>query len=281
MSFSATAWAWRQEGLTGGAKLVLLALAEGASSETGECWHSQGYLARMTGFSRSTVNRHVQDLQEKHLVEVSERQRQDGSRTSNLYRLPLATTLYQSETPPVAKCDTPLSQNATAEPGSREPVSEPSVSSQIPLTTQPPFVSEKSASRARARESAEKEAEEWYGAYPRKVNPQGAKHLYAQLRLKGALLPQEEMLVRLERQKRSPGWQEQRFIPYPRTYLHQTRWEDPEALPPPPPPEEEVRCVMILGDDNRYHPEVWYQERRWNREQWENAGRTWPGEETR
>lgn len=84
------------------------------------------------------------------------------------------------------------------------------------------------------KEEARKEAEVWYGAYPRKVKRPAAIRLYVHMRLKNEIPPLPLLLAGLERQKADPYWSDPKYIPHPTSYLNNARWEDKEALPPPP-----------------------------------------------
>lgn len=89
MSVAASAWAWRQMGLfrRPEPKLVLLALADHADP-WGECYPSRRRLGAMCGgISPRAVSRHVATFEELGLLERVERHRENGSRTSTLYRL--------------------------------------------------------------------------------------------------------------------------------------------------------------------------------------------------
>lgn len=87
MSVFAMSWAWEQEATAGG-KLVLLAVADHADPE-GECYPSRRRLAKMTGLGRSSVSRYLAALETRGLLQREPRHRENGSRTSTLYRLPL------------------------------------------------------------------------------------------------------------------------------------------------------------------------------------------------
>lgn len=66
--------------------------------------------------------------------------------------------------------------------------------------------------------------ERFWAVYPRHVNKPAAKKAFL------ALKPDEELLKTMmdavDRQKKSPQWQDQQYIPHPATWLHGNRWED-------------------------------------------------------
>ena len=68
------------------AKTVLLYLQDRANRE-GESWYAIGRIARDLSLSRSTAKRALADLARLGRVEILPRYRENGGRTSNLYRL--------------------------------------------------------------------------------------------------------------------------------------------------------------------------------------------------
>ena len=68
------------------AKTVLLYLQDRANRE-GKSWYAIGRIARDLSLSRSTVKRALADLARLGRVEILPRYRENGGRTSNLYRL--------------------------------------------------------------------------------------------------------------------------------------------------------------------------------------------------
>ena len=78
-------WAWASP-LPPTPKLVLMALAD-IADDHGVCWPSHKTLALKCSLTDRTVRRVLAVLQAQHLLIVERRFRQDGSRTSNGYRL--------------------------------------------------------------------------------------------------------------------------------------------------------------------------------------------------
>ncbi len=68
------------------AKAVLFYLKDHADSE-GKCWPGIRKIAGDLGLSRSTVKRAMRELVEEGVVEKERRWRENGSFSSNLYRL--------------------------------------------------------------------------------------------------------------------------------------------------------------------------------------------------
>jgi hypothetical protein len=87
MSFQAMTWAVGQV-LPARDKLVLLLLANYASSEDGSCYPSLDTLARQCGMARSTVKASLVSLAEGGLIEIHRRE-VDGVCMPNTYRLRL------------------------------------------------------------------------------------------------------------------------------------------------------------------------------------------------
>lgn len=82
-------WAWQLR-LKPTLKFVLMALAD-AADDDGYCWPSIPTLARKTCLDDRSVQRLLKKLKNDGLVQVHARFRNDGSPTSNGYRLPLTT----------------------------------------------------------------------------------------------------------------------------------------------------------------------------------------------
>ena len=85
MSLRVMSWAWSVQ-LSPTPKLVLMALADEAD-DTGFCFPSQRRIAAKCSITDRTVRRMLVELETKGYVRFERRQRADGSRTSNAYRL--------------------------------------------------------------------------------------------------------------------------------------------------------------------------------------------------
>ena len=77
---------YRDLELTPRAKTVLLYLQDRANRE-GESWYAIGRIARDLSLSRSTIKRALADLARLGRVEILPRYRENGGRSSNLYRV--------------------------------------------------------------------------------------------------------------------------------------------------------------------------------------------------
>ena len=87
MSVRASTWAWRQP-VKSTERLLLVALADMADDH-GVCWPSVATLAGRCKKSTRTVQRALQTLASANLLRCEQRQRADGSSTSNRYVLRL------------------------------------------------------------------------------------------------------------------------------------------------------------------------------------------------
>ena len=102
MSHAAREWAWRQN-LKPIPKSVLVVLGDHAN-DAGVCWPRIATIAEKVGVSKRTVQRALQHLVSRGLISVKQRYRNDGSHSSNLYRLHLDRGV--SVSPPPDRGDT-------------------------------------------------------------------------------------------------------------------------------------------------------------------------------
>lgn len=124
-------WAWQLR-LKPTIKFVLMALAD-AADDDGYCWPSIPTLARKTCMDERSVQRVLKDLKESKLVEINARYRNDGSPTSNGYRLSMKKTGDNLSPPPrqahhevVVAIPPPSGANVTLT------TTEPSINQKIP-----------------------------------------------------------------------------------------------------------------------------------------------------
>lgn len=93
MSVQALSCAFAIRGISASEKLVLLALANFANDKM-QCWPSQDRLAADTELSARTVWGALKALEDKGVVERTVRTRQDGSRTTDIFTLRFASTVW-------------------------------------------------------------------------------------------------------------------------------------------------------------------------------------------
>lgn len=79
---------YQDTGLSHRAKAVYIYLKDHSNKE-GTCWPGINTIASGLNLSRSTVKRALEDLAKAGLVEKSNRWRENGSLTSNLYQIRL------------------------------------------------------------------------------------------------------------------------------------------------------------------------------------------------
>ena len=86
MSLRAITWAWSLDIRNPTQKLVLMALCDHVD-EQGVCWPSVNLIAERAGCTRRTAQRHLRDLEHAGIIESIPHHRNDGSQTSNRYRV--------------------------------------------------------------------------------------------------------------------------------------------------------------------------------------------------
>jgi hypothetical protein len=86
MSWEANEWARKQR--TGDPVLKnLLMMLSNYANEDSECWHSQARISFDTEIPIRTLRRKLQDLAALGLIEITQRIREDGTKTTSLIRL--------------------------------------------------------------------------------------------------------------------------------------------------------------------------------------------------
>lgn len=95
-------WAW-QLSLKPANKLVLMALADSADDK-GVCWPSISTLAKRTCMDERSVQRNLKNLKEDKLIEIKAQFRNDGSPTSNKYKLSLKESGDNLSSQSIKKC---------------------------------------------------------------------------------------------------------------------------------------------------------------------------------
>jgi pyocin large subunit-like protein len=89
VSIDAYRWAKEQDGLSSNRKFVLLMVADFYSEDDHRAWPSMQTLARLTGMSRRTVIRCIDQLEDCGLIEVEPWINADtGKQMSNRYYMP-------------------------------------------------------------------------------------------------------------------------------------------------------------------------------------------------
>ena len=168
------------------AKLLLVALADRADKETGQCWPSLARLCTDTEMSMATVTRRLHYLEEKQFIH-----REQRDKKSTLYTLLLRETpLSLSERPPsLTQRDEPIIDN---------------LSENLSITINHDF-------------------EEFWSVYPRKVGKGQARNAFKSAMKKAT---KDELVAAVNRFAEEQRSNEQQFIPHATTWLNGERWLD-------------------------------------------------------
>jgi hypothetical protein len=164
MSFQLMAWAVEQTTGSATRKAVLLALANRANHDTGECYPSIARLARETEMHPRTVQRALNDLIDGGWIARETRTRENGSDTSSNYRFPHVTPADDTAPPPPGTAPPSPRQTATLPPAQRHPqnleVNQEGVNPRTPTLTGPVKVAGRKVSDAE-RTLADEVLAEW------------------------------------------------------------------------------------------------------------------------
>ena len=209
MSHYMTALAMKQIGLTPAAKIVLYWLADHHNGETGDCFPSHKRLAELSEMTDRSVRNHLGDLADKGLIQIIQRNRDNGSQTSNGYLLILNDT--HGDTSPRKNIPTPK-ENISTHPQKNIPtlnlvnnnlVNEPLYSVQIAF-------------------------DKFWKIYPRSVGKAKAKEAFNKAVRKVTL---DTIMSAVEEYTYSVKGKDTKFIPHASTWLNQERWDDELEMP--------------------------------------------------
>jgi hypothetical protein len=222
--------------LTPIAKLVHAYYVDCASSE-GLAWPNRDTVARHCGVSPTAVKTARQQLLKAGLIE----RYPDGGRGSACVRVVVFTEESTGQNPPVQAGE--KSPSAESEPGGNRPLGgrkSPGKRAEIAR----PLYKEGTNSRTNSgTNSYEQEFSEWWKLYPRKVGKPAAWLVYKSVRKKGVTA---NVLLAAVANHSETIWAEairtknNIYIPHPRTWLNQSRWEDEILAPAPEAPPESM-----------------------------------------
>lgn len=167
------------------------------ANEANECWPSVKRLSADCCCSERTVQRHLKSLEEKKLLGVSARKRENGSLSSNLYTLSICHH-------PPSDCHHPGDAGDTT-PGD---------------TVSPPEPVSKNKSEY------SRSFLDFWEVYPRKV---GKGRAFTKWKQHRKWMPDPgELKVIVEAHSKTRQWCEDggKFIPHPATWIEQHRWDD-------------------------------------------------------
>lgn len=188
-------WAFEQR-LAPSPKLVLLALADNANDEW-YCWPNQETIAFKASMTTRNLRRVLAQLEEQGYIRIEERRRSDGYRASNGYLL----------------------------------ISEDKLSGEIQSTSHRTSVSsqEPSVEPPKKESAGEADWERFWLTYPRKTGKDKARVAWKAAVKRSSVA---EILAGLERLLPSYAAREERFVPYPASWLNAGSWNDPVDPPP-------------------------------------------------
>jgi DNA-binding transcriptional ArsR family regulator len=232
-----TALAMKQKGLKPAAKIVLYWLADHHNEETGLCFPSLKTLADECEMNKSTLIRHLDALEEMGLIKRDKRNRENGSRASNSYRLTLTPVAErnhpcrETQQAPVAKRNSHTNlgnTNLGIEPSlaHRDAAGEcvqqdllPTLSDQIGLVqSKSPYL----GGLADGCETIDDEFAIVWKHYPRKVDKQDARTAWAKARKTNTFETIVKPLGVFIRVQKGGDISK---IPYLTTWLNKKRWE--------------------------------------------------------
>ena len=171
-------------------------------SDAQRCFPSKARLIELTGKSRATITRLINELVKTGWIERVERHRGDGGQSSNGYHLRTGAHVTDDRGP--------MSRVSRQE---REQGNESNLT-ETPYSPPLPAVADS--------------FDQWWELYPRKVSKKNARQAWARAIKRGA--DQAELIDDIEARAVIWGtWPkvDHQFIPHPTTFLNGDRWDDP------------------------------------------------------
>lgn len=205
MAFEYINWAYSQK-LPATTKFVLVVMADRAN-QSGFCYPSRKDIADKTGLSPRSVTRAIAELEERGLIKITERRRQDGYKTSNGYTL--------------ISGDTQSGDKLSGDTVSLSQVTQCPDKDNNKLLSEPPV--KPSITRAHQKPSG---FDVWYQRYPHKVGRAAAEKAFLKAIQKTSV---EVLRLGVERYIRDKP--PDRSWCNPATWLNQERWlDEPEEI---------------------------------------------------
>ena len=214
-----TALAMQKKGLKPVTKIVLYWIADHHNSETGACFPSLATLATECEMDRTTIIRHIDSLCSMGFIEKVERNRNNGSRTSNGYRLNLAKQ-------PVVNCDPP-----------RRKMQPPPVAICNPLN-----LGTNNLGSITSKDMCI--FDDLWKIYPKKIGKGTARKALAKAITKA---PVDKIQHSLALFVRAWGNQDKKFMPHLATWLNGERWDDELQAPSLQDMTSDQQMQTILG----------------------------------
>lgn len=244
MSVDATRWAWMQQGLRPGEKLILLSLADRAGEDM-TCFPSKKRLHDDTGLDRKTIIASLETLVQKGLIkDTGKRCGKTGQiRVFQLIGIPVredsekgpekGTVSYDKGTENGTLKNDKGSQKRDGLEGERVPFF-PSKGPKNGTRNLSRNLPEKRTDQSFAhRRDAEREFAQFWAAYPRKKSKGQARKTWDKISKAKELPDLSVLLAAIAAAKAGHDWQQAdgKYIPYPSTWLNDQGWEDEQGTP--------------------------------------------------
>jgi len=201
MSHYMTALAMKQQGLKPATKIVLYWLADHHNGTTGLCIPSQKRLAELCEMTDRSVRTHLDTLQTLGLIQVIERKRDNGSQTSNEYKL-----LFDVQNLP-----TPM-ENISSPPMQNFPTLNLGINNLG-----------KETNNSSSYDEVDYYFDQLWSLYPRKVGKGQARKAFKAASKKADFY---DLLPKLMDYVQTLEGKDKQFIPHLATWLNGERWED-------------------------------------------------------
>ena len=201
MSHYMTALAMKQQGLKPATKIVLYWLADHHNGTTGLCIPSQKRLAELCEMTDRSVRTHLDTLQTLGLIQVIERKRDNGSQTSNEYKL-----LFEAQNLP-----TPM-ENISSPPMQNFPTLNLGINNLG-----------KETNNSSSNDEVDYYFDQLWSLYPRKVGKGQARKAFKAASKKADFY---DLLPKLMDYVQTLEGKDKQFIPHLATWLNGERWED-------------------------------------------------------
>jgi len=196
-----TALAMKQQGLKPATKIVLYWLADHHNGTTGLCIPSQKRLAELCEMTDRSVRTHLDTLQTLGLIQVIERKRDNGSQTSNEYKL-----LFDVQNLP-----TPM-ENISSPPMQNFPTLNLGINNLG-----------KETNNSSSNDEVDYYFDQLWSLYPRKVGKGQARKAFKAASKKADFY---DLLPKLMDYVQTLEGKDKQFIPHLATWLNGERWED-------------------------------------------------------
>lgn len=203
-------------------KVVLVALAIRTDDDTHDTLVGQETIAAMMSISVASVRRALADLERASIIRRDRRHGQGGYRTSDRTTL---NTAYQSDSPQGSQ---PTRHTAHKADSPHLPITQVAPTDHSDRAIDQPDNQPEDQPDTRARGVFD----DFYAAWPRKRSRRDAERAWQRCLARGA--DPNEIVAAACRYRDGPNRPDDRFIPYPASWLDADGWAD-EPEPPPRP----------------------------------------------